>query len=1651
MQRSLRCYALVAYVICAGLPLLHADSGGPDAFGHLWTEDIAFDWLDASGGTDTSINADDGWYGPFELGFQFAWYGVGVAQFYASPDGAINFSTDLGTSILDCSTYGLSAEPNNYITIGGDRRVSTNEGAWVKYLTLYSAPNRVCVIEYHNLRRSSNTFTERFDLEFVVYENGGNGEKVAISARNLNTLTDLRAYIGCENADGTDYLVYNNGCPGNGNTLGEGKTVTIQQGLGSYCVDVRSTRPSLVGATNSIVEHTIEVFNCGAEDNLIELVIAGNTWDVTITDLAYNPITSVFLNSLTTTSIKLLVSTPTNSGTDSVLLQASNTSKSTTDYILLTTVALHNFDSFDDDPMLSGWTLGSAAWQWGPAQLSNCSYGSDPYDDTSPSSNNYILGYALGGCYDNNLAATEYATSPIYDFSGFYGLKLHFNRWLGIESTLYDHASVQLSTDGESWVTVWQNPVLSIYESTWSHQELDISAYADDEPAVQVRFGLGPTDSSVVFFGWNLDDVGFSGTAPGVIEGTVTGLGGLLDGATVTITQNEQSVQTIAGFYSITLGAGVYTVQVSAPGHNTATVTGVSLEEGQTVVLHFILTYPLITIEPEYFMKTLELGTTATEPLLITNNGTGNLELGIELDIQDSDLFTLVFDYDIQAQTNVMGNFGCEFDGSNVWITSQNEYLDGVLSKFDRAGQLIAQYPQNSASPYGMRDLAFDGVFLYAGDEEGFYRIDPADGSVTTLFTSASFPGELTVIRGLAYNPSSDTFYGCDWNDPLVEFNRLGTELGSYDLALHNCYGLAFDSYTMEPGLWVFEQSETSTTTLRKFTAQTLVYSGLSFEVPLLSGAEGQSAGGLFITDQWGGHLVIGGLAQAVPHDRLFGLNLASWLSLSSYQETVTPPPEPASKTIQVYFDARSVPRPGEYNGELVVNHNAGGDRGVIHVPVTLQVTADYAVELSPLEQHLYGPIGSAVNGTIRVWNLGAIDDLYTLSVADNTWFVEFPDHPSGVVSVPAGQSADVMIVVQIPPTGVAVGDGDQAEITFTSQGSSVVQHTVSILTYIYQTIPWSTDFETNCFFTTTNMSGGFSETVWECGFPAYGPTAPYSGAVCWGTDLDADYYYYSYTALTTFPIYLNPQFPKATVQFRHWFQIEEGWDSAWLEINAGSGWLKLDPQEGYPDPLYDVFTGNSGDWLQHSYDLSGYVDKIIRLRWLLRTDFSINDPGWYIDDVEIAPVLGVFVTPTVLNQWNFPNSDSQLLLSVLNGTGSTASFNVALEGLTWSYSAPVTIGPINSGETSDLAITITIPSSAAPLDHESGLIHVTGSDPNVADDVAITVGAGAPAWELRAPLPSARCCTDLVYHHGLLYSPSGFDQTGMGRIYIYDPVNDLWSNGPAAPVAVADFGAAVIGDVIYVPCGQKVVGNVGYFDVQAYDTQSATWTELGRPFPGYGSVGQAVTAHSNGLLYVFGGLNVVSGQLSNEAFSFSSTEGWTELATMTNRLYYARAASDGERRVYLAGGHDGEHLLDTIEMYDVLEDTWTFVTTLPEARYAGALEYYRDHLIYIGGLGPGWGNEVYGYGPLGSDPQWFQLPDLTVARSRFGAAMAVESNGSASIYAGAGRSGVDDEAINSLEQYVLVFGAEVPALNLHGLIVLVALVGFLLVGKKRR
>ncbi|MDK9700857.1 MAG: carboxypeptidase regulatory-like domain-containing protein [bacterium] len=177
--------------------------GGPDAFGYRYKDSEAvggpvFNWITPSPNATTVTgwnSTDDGFAGPFDIGFTFTWYGVPYTQWMAGTNGRIQFG-----AVGNASSYWMAGPfpgfPGGVYFWNYDMSVS---GTTVQYETL-TGPNRL-VVTYTNLRYLGGTFG--IDAQVIVYQSGE-----VVTQFGPQTGTPAFAWSGIQNDQGSIYLNY---------------------------------------------------------------------------------------------------------------------------------------------------------------------------------------------------------------------------------------------------------------------------------------------------------------------------------------------------------------------------------------------------------------------------------------------------------------------------------------------------------------------------------------------------------------------------------------------------------------------------------------------------------------------------------------------------------------------------------------------------------------------------------------------------------------------------------------------------------------------------------------------------------------------------------------------------------------------------------------------------------------------------------------------------------------------------------------------------------------------------------------------------------------------------------------------------------------------------------------------------------------------------------------------------------------------------------------------------------------------------------------------------------------------------------------------------------------------------------------------------
>jgi hypothetical protein len=109
----------------------------------------------------------------------------------------------------------------------------------------------------------------------------------------------------------------------------------------------------------------------------------------------------------------------------------------------------------------------------------------------------------------------------------------------------------------------------------------------------------------------------------------------------------------------------------------------------------------------------------------------------------------------------------------------------------------------------------------------------------------------------------------------------------------------------------------------------------------------------------------------------------------------------------------------------------------------------------------------------------------------------------------------------------------------------------------------------------------------------------------------------------------------EATLEFWTWYDIEEDWDYAYVEISTdgGESWEILTTPSGTStnpngNSFGFAYTGRSGGgepvWIQERVDLSTFTGNEVLIRFEMITDDAVNRPGFALDDIAI-PEIGYF------------------------------------------------------------------------------------------------------------------------------------------------------------------------------------------------------------------------------------------------------------------------------------------------------------------------------------------------------------------------------------------------------------------------------------------
>jgi hypothetical protein len=173
-------------------------SGGPDAFGYTWIDSDeptgpVYEWVEINGVGTVAGSGDDSNLGPFDLGFDFPYYGGTFDNVRVCTNGWLSF-TSTSTAY---SNQGIpsSTDPNNLLAALWDD-LNPNDGGTIYYYA--DMNNDRFIVEYDGVPHYSSGNPETFQI--ILNANG------TILYQYKTVAAGTSCTVGTENATGTDGL-----------------------------------------------------------------------------------------------------------------------------------------------------------------------------------------------------------------------------------------------------------------------------------------------------------------------------------------------------------------------------------------------------------------------------------------------------------------------------------------------------------------------------------------------------------------------------------------------------------------------------------------------------------------------------------------------------------------------------------------------------------------------------------------------------------------------------------------------------------------------------------------------------------------------------------------------------------------------------------------------------------------------------------------------------------------------------------------------------------------------------------------------------------------------------------------------------------------------------------------------------------------------------------------------------------------------------------------------------------------------------------------------------------------------------------------------------------------------------------------------------
>lgn len=237
--------------------------------------------------------------------------------------------------------------------------------------------------------------------------------------------------------------------------------------------------------------------------------------------------------------------------------------------------------------------------------------------------------------------------------------------------------------------------------------------------------------------------------------------------------------------------------------------------------------------------------------------------------------------------------------------------------------------------------------------------------------------------------------------------------------------------------------------------------------------------------------------------------------------------------------------------------------------------------------------------------------------------------------------------------------------------------------------------------------------------------------------------------------------------------------------------------------------------------------------------------------------------------------------------------------------------------------------------------------------------------WVTKTPMPIAevgvqsgvlRAIGNKLYFIGGLLT--GLTLTG--KTWLYDPIEDSWTEKTAMPTPREDFGSFVLDGKIYVFGGLKDPSHTTPTNImEVYDPATDTWDQTKADLPVAKWSGDFGVS-CNGRGYAISSSNTMTGYpvcvTITTVYEYNPTlDSWSEKAPIPQGCMYKECESIGTD-IYVVGGQiDGDYRdcnrkTKSIYKYNTLTDEWSLVSHTPYSVFGVGVAKLNDELYMSGG-----------------------------------------------------------------------------------------------------